>query len=162
MPWKDEFKAEKTYSSWRTAQLPEDVDLCLIIRKSHYEPNKSHIHHYEMHFHASFTYTSIAFTTIVVWRNVRPNAVVIHFLKCAGFNWGPFVKIATALLYHPTPSRLHFLDNRQTSASDRRALGPRNGNWFRIALSSQFLIKCNMFRQLKTIFFFCSPWSFWL
>lgn len=115
-----------------------------------------------MRFCACFTSTSTSFATVVEWRNERQTAAVISFLQCVGFRRGPFVKITTALLYHPASPWLRFPENHLMSVSDSGG-GPGNGNWFHIALSSQFLIKCNMFRQHKTIFFFfCSPWSFWL
>lgn len=123
------------------------------------ELNKSHIRHYEMRFCACFISTSTSFTTIVEWRNERQTTTVISFLQCVGFRRGPFVKITTALLYHPASPWLRFLENHLMSASDSGG-GPGNGNWFHIALSSQFLIKCNMFRQLKTVFFLLLPMVF--
>lgn len=125
-------------------------------KKAMAEPNKSHIRHYEMRFCACFTSTSTSFATIVDWRNERQTTAFISFLQCVGFRRGPFVKITTALLHHPASPGLRFLENHLMSVSDSGG-GPGNGNWFHIALSSQFLIKCNMFRQHKTIFFSFAP-----
>lgn len=162
-------KQRKIISVQRVAQLPGDDDLHLKILKRHYWPNKSHIHHCEMHMCLFYLNGQHS-----LHNHCRLMACTSHhsfffplswvFSSCAGFSSRPFVKIASALLPHPALPRPHIFG--QSSNILLRLGGFGTWKWKLISHCTLKPIpyKMQYVQPAQNFFFFFlySPRSFWL